>query len=80
MGAHFASMPLTNATHVCVGTITDKEAAALRADGIETDGTGYYLFLADENDPETPIEILGCLYDSSKADQLLRMMAAHAYA
>ena len=76
MGAHFASMPLTNATHVCVGEITEREAEALRAEGHDSDGSGYYLFLASEAEPNSPIEILCRFFDSSRADQFARLIAA----
>lgn len=78
MSEHFASMPLTNATHVCIGTITDKEAETLRVDGHDSDGTGYYLFLANEADPETPIEVLCRFFDSSRASHFARLLEARA--
>ena len=78
MGAHFASMPLTNATHVCVGTITEREAETLKADGFDSDGLGYYLFLANEAEPQTPIEILGKFFDVSRASAFARLLEARA--
>lgn len=78
MSEHFASMPLTNATHVCIGTITDKEADALRADGHDSDGLGYYLFLANEAEPESPIEVLCRFFDSSRAGQFARLLEARS--
>lgn len=74
MSVHFASMALTNATHVCIGTITDREAESLKADGHDVDGLGYYLFLASEADPSAPIEVLGKFFDASHATRLARLL------
>lgn len=76
MDEDFASIPLTNATRLCVGSITATEAANLKADGIDEDGLGYYLFLANEAEPETPIEVLGRFFSPFEATRFLRLVPA----
>ena len=74
MEEDFASIPLTNATRLCVGSITSTEAANLQADGVEDDGFGYYLFLANEAEPETPIEVLGKFFSPLEANRFARAL------
>jgi hypothetical protein len=76
MDEQFASIPLSNATRLCVGSITEREAANLRADGIEEDGFGLYLFLAKDSEPSAPIEILGKIFSPEVGHRLFRLMPA----
>jgi hypothetical protein len=76
MDEDFASIPLTNATRLCIGSITAAEAANLKADGVEDDGLGYYLFLASEAEPETPVEVLAKFFSAFEANRFLRMIPA----
>jgi hypothetical protein len=76
MDEDFASIPLTNATRLCIGSITAAEAANLKADGVEDDGLGYYLFLASEAEPETPVEVLTKFFSAFEANRFLRMIPA----
>ena len=78
MDEYFAATNLTNATVLCVGGITRKEAEAARNDGLDIDGEGYYLFLADEATPEEPIELLGKLFSPAHAAKLARMLDRRA--
>jgi len=43
---------------------------------LEVDGTGYYLFLADESRPEQPIEILAKFFSESEAARIARLLDA----
>lgn len=74
MDEYFGAMSLTNAMVLCVGGITTREADAARSDGLDVDGVGYYLFLADEASPHEPVQILGKLFSPMHAQQLSRMM------
>jgi hypothetical protein len=76
MEEDFASIPLTNATRLCVGSITAVEAANLKADGVDDNGLGYYIFLASEAEPETPIEVLGKFFSAFEANRFLRLIPA----
>jgi hypothetical protein len=76
MDDDFASIPLTNATRLCVGSITASEAANLQADGVDDDGLGYYLFLASDAEPQTPIEVLGKFFSAFEATRFLRLIPA----
>lgn len=76
MDDDFASIPLTNATRLCVGSITASEAANLKADGVDDDGLGYYLFLASDAEPTTPIEVLGKFFSAFEANRFLRLIPA----
>lgn len=78
MDEYFAATPATNATVLCVGGITRAEAEAARDDGIQVDGRGYYLFLANEGDPERPIEILAKLVSDDAAAHLAQLFEMRA--
>lgn len=78
MDEYFATMPVTNATVLCVGGITRAEAEAAKDDGLDIDGTGYYLFLANEASPEQPIEILARFFSEMQAARFARILEARA--
>ncbi len=58
MSIHLAALSITKATVLCIGGITREEAENAQVDGNPVDGSGYYLFLADEGAPKQPIQIL----------------------
>jgi hypothetical protein len=74
MEEYFAATSLGNATVLCVGGITRREAEAAREDGLQIDGTGYYLFLADEGAPKEPIQVLAKLFSPLHAEKLSRLL------
>lgn len=74
MTVPFSSIHLTNATRLCIGQITEREAANLRADGVKDDGHGTYLFLASDADPKAPIEILARFLTPVAADRLASLL------
>jgi hypothetical protein len=76
MDEYFATVPVTNATLLCVGGITRVETEAARDAGLAVDGAGYYLFLADESRPEQPIEILAKFFSETEAHRLARLLSA----
>lgn len=78
MDEYFAATPVTNATVLCVGGITRSEAEAARSDGVEIDGRGYYVFLADEAAPDKPIEILATVVSQAAAARLARLFELQA--
>ena len=78
MDEYFAATSLTNAMVLCVGGITRKETEAARSDGLEVDGTGYYLFLADEASPHEPVQLLGKLFSPLHAERLSRLLRQQA--
>jgi len=71
---HFAYMPLNNAMALCVGSITDAEAARAREDGIVTNGLGYFLFLAHADLPSSPVEVLAQFASADAAEKLAALM------
>jgi hypothetical protein len=73
---YFAATPVTNATVLCVGSITRSETEAARESGLEIDGKGYYLFLADESRPEQPVELLAKFFSESEAARLSHLLGA----
>jgi len=73
MEEYFGSFPLSNATTLCVGGITEKEAEIAREDGLDCDGMGYYLFLSNEDDPQKPIEVLAKFTTNGAAEKLARL-------
>ena len=50
MEEYYFGVPLSNSRSLCVGPITRNEAAA--ADSGFCDGLGYYLFVADAENPQ----------------------------
>lgn len=78
MDEHFASMPVTNATCLCVGGITQEEADAAMDEGLCIDGFGYYLFLASEASPSSPIEILAKFSSTGAAERFARLISYRA--
>jgi hypothetical protein len=78
MDEYFAAMPVNNATVLCVGGITHKEAERARDLGLEVDGHGYYLFLANASEPNQPVQLLAKLFSELEAGRLARLLSAHA--
>ena len=76
MDEYFAAMPVTNATVLCVGGVSGREVQQAQEDGIEIDGRGYYLFLANETEPKQPIQILAKFVSEIQAGQFARLLAA----
>jgi hypothetical protein len=50
MEEYYFDAPLSNSRSICVGPITQNEAAAAGAEFC--DGRGFYLYLADARDPQ----------------------------
>lgn len=73
MEEYFASIPLSNSSVLCVGGITRSEAEKAKEEGLPIDGVGYYLFVASQDDPRKPIEILAKLVSEMSADKLRRL-------
>ena len=71
---HFAYVPLSNATALCVGSITESEAQRAREDGIATTGLGYFLFLARADTPSAPIEVLAEFASAEAAEKLAALI------
>ncbi len=78
MDEYFAAMPMTNATKLCVGGITRAESERANDDGVDVDGRGYYLFLANEADPKQPIEIFAKFVSELEAGRFARLLAGRS--
>ncbi len=76
MEDYFASISISNRSALCVGTITSAETEAANAGGINIDGSGYYLFLADEAEAGRPIEVLAKFSTNGGAEKLSRLLRA----
>ncbi len=76
MDEYFAAMPITNATMLCIGGITRREAEIGQNDDLPIDGKGYYLFLADETEPKRPIQILAKFLTEIEAGHLARLFSS----
>jgi hypothetical protein len=74
MDEYFATMAVNNSTVVCVGGITKSETDAARDDGMDIDGFGYYLFLANESAPAEPVEILAKFVSENQAARFAQMI------
>lgn len=78
MDEHFAALPVTNATVLCVGGVTRAEADRAREEGLDVDGLGYYLFLANEGERKHPIKILAKFFSEFEAQSFARVIEARA--
>jgi hypothetical protein len=78
MDEYFAAYPLTNARTLCVGGITSSEAQAARDEGLDVDGSGYYIFLSNEDAPEKPVQLLAKCFSAVEARQLARLLSREA--
>jgi hypothetical protein len=72
MEEYFAEIPVGNSSVLCVGGITRNEAERAIDNGIDVDGFGYYLFVADRTAPERPIEVLAKFVSLAAAENLAR--------
>lgn len=68
MSRYFAAIPVSNARLLCVGGVSEREAAEARGLDLDVDGSGYYLFLAEADRPSEPIEILAKFYSPDQAE------------
>jgi hypothetical protein len=75
MDEYFAAIPVNNATVLCVGGITRAEAELARDSGINVDGHGYYLFLANAAAPKQPIQFLAKFFSELEAGRIARLLA-----
>ena len=75
MDEYFAAAPLGNSRVLCVGGITRAETETARGDGLQIDGRGYYLFVADESEPTKPIELLGSLLSPQHAARFASLLS-----
>ncbi len=80
MDDRFAAIPVSNSKMLCVGGITRAETEAANGDGLDIDGRGYYLFIANERDPSEPIQILARFFTAIEAEIAARAFAPHAVA
>lgn len=74
MSETFASIPVTNSRLLCIGGVTRAEAQEARAAGVEIDGSGFYLFVASEADPSTPIEVLARFFSAEQAERAVDLI------
>lgn len=74
MDEYFGCLPVSNATSLCVGGITNAEMERARADGLNCDGKGYYLFLASNSEPGQPVEVLAQFPTAAAAEKLARIL------
>jgi len=74
----FASFPVQNSRVLCIGGITRKEAKEASASGIQADSNGWYLFLASESEPTSPVEILAQFFSIEQAERAAEMLPSFA--
>ncbi|MEM9047787.1 MAG: hypothetical protein AAGC92_03615 [Pseudomonadota bacterium] len=65
----FATIPVSNSRLLCIGGVTRAEAKEARAAGVDIDGSGFYLFLASESEPQAPIEVLASFFSAEHAER-----------
>lgn len=70
----FASVSVKNSKVLCVGGITRNEAKEAAAQGIEADPGSFYLFLASESEPTSPVEILAKFFSIEQAERAAELL------
>ncbi len=70
---NFAAIPLGNSSLLCIGGITESEAVEVREGGVETDGRGFYLFLASAERPNSPIRVLAKFFSAAEAEEVAKL-------
>lgn len=78
MDEFFASKPATNDTYVCVGPLTNAEAAEALDSGIGS-GLGYYLYVAENANVRGAVEVLGRLSSEDAARRLCDLLGLRPY-
>jgi len=78
MSVLFSGISVRNSRVLCVGEVTSKEAKEARASGIEVDPSSFYLYLASEDDPTAPIEILARFFSADQAERAAEMFPRYA--
>lgn len=74
MDETFATIAVGNAKRLCVGAVTRREAVEARASGVEIDHHGIYLYLASDDDPSSPIEILAKFFSLGHAERAAELL------
>jgi len=70
----FFSAPLGGGRHLCIGTITNNEAALSHEHAAFVDGYGYYLFVADEAAPRQLARVLAKFASEDAAMDAVRSL------
>lgn len=65
----FCSISLKNSKILCVGSITRKESREIASQGIIADPSEFYLYVASEAEPTSPIEILAKFFSIEQAER-----------
>jgi hypothetical protein len=78
MDEYFAAIPVSNATLLCVGGVTSSEAEQARDSGVDIDGHGYYLFLANAAEPRQPIQLLAKFFSQFEAGRIAKLLSAQS--
>lgn len=73
MDEFYFSSSIGNSKTLCVGPISESEAA--NADSPFCDGLGFYLYVVDEAKPTNDVEVLGKLVSDTAAEQLSRLLS-----
>jgi len=76
MSEYFTAMPASNSTFLCVGSITRSEAELVRQSGFDHDTHGYYLFVAREDAPDEPIQVLAKFLSPLEAERAAKLLGA----
>lgn len=77
MSELFSAISVRNSRLLCVGGITSKEAKEAESSGIDVDTSAFYLYLAAEDDPTAPIEILAQFFSVDQAERAAEMFPAY---
>lgn len=74
MSELFSAIPVRNSRVLCVGGVTNREAKEASAPGVDVDTSSFYLYLASEEDPSSPIEILARFFSVDQAERAAELL------
>lgn len=75
MEEYYSERAISNSKVLCVGTITQDEATNAKETSPFVDGFGYYLYIADTENPQTGVEIIAKCASSAAAHRLSLLLS-----
>lgn len=77
MSELFSAISVRNSKVLCVGGVTKREAKEAASSGLDVDTSSFYLYLASEEDPSSPIEILARFFSADQAERAAELLPAY---
>ena len=78
MSELFSAISVRNSKVLCVGGVTEREVKEAASSGLDVDSASFYLYLASEDNPASPIEILAKFFSADQAERAAELLPAYA--